>query len=293
MSDQEEWAFPPEFQPDAEATRFDLERALSAVVALEADVPADAFTARSSGTERTGQRGRHPRGRPRADDRLPGDRGDQRQADDARRPHRGRAPDRRSTSRPASASCSRSASSASRRCRAAALASLSPGDTVNGDLARRAQPRARRAHRREARVRRLLGIPARRGAVHRAAAPGVERRRAGRHARAARRHRLAVRAAGDRRRHDARQHVRAGRDRRAGAAGPAAPGPPRRGAAPVARRLPRRRGRPRRRAGRRAGRPGRERGPASPATRSPRSPTSRSCRSRTRGACCGGRAPRA
>jgi len=54
MSEQEEWAFPPEFQPDAEATRFDLERALSAVVSLEADVPADAFTAQILGTERTG-----------------------------------------------------------------------------------------------------------------------------------------------------------------------------------------------------------------------------------------------
>ena len=54
MSDQEEWAFPPEFQPDAEATRFDLERALSAVVSLDAEVPADAFTAQILGTERTG-----------------------------------------------------------------------------------------------------------------------------------------------------------------------------------------------------------------------------------------------
>ena len=54
MADQEEWAFPPEFQPDAAATRFDLERALSAVVALEADIPPDAFTAPILGTERTG-----------------------------------------------------------------------------------------------------------------------------------------------------------------------------------------------------------------------------------------------
>jgi S1-C subfamily serine protease len=52
--DQEEWAFPPEFQPDAGAARFDLERALSAVVALEADIPPDAFTAAILGTERTG-----------------------------------------------------------------------------------------------------------------------------------------------------------------------------------------------------------------------------------------------
>ena len=54
MSDNEEWAFPPEFQPDADAARFDLDRALSAVVALEARVPADAMTASILGTERTG-----------------------------------------------------------------------------------------------------------------------------------------------------------------------------------------------------------------------------------------------
>jgi S1-C subfamily serine protease len=54
MADQEEWAFPPEFQPDAGSTRFDLDRALSAVVALEADVPPDAFTAPILGTERAG-----------------------------------------------------------------------------------------------------------------------------------------------------------------------------------------------------------------------------------------------
>ena len=54
MSDTEEWAFPPEFQPDASTARFDLDRALSAVVALEAEIPADAFTAKLLGTERGG-----------------------------------------------------------------------------------------------------------------------------------------------------------------------------------------------------------------------------------------------
>ena len=52
--DHEEWAFPPEFQPDADATRFDLDRALSAVVALDAEIPPDAFTAPILGTDRTG-----------------------------------------------------------------------------------------------------------------------------------------------------------------------------------------------------------------------------------------------
>lgn len=54
MSEQEEWAFPPEFQPDADSARFDLDAALSAVVALEAEIPDDAFTASILGTERGG-----------------------------------------------------------------------------------------------------------------------------------------------------------------------------------------------------------------------------------------------
>jgi len=54
VSEKEEWAFPPEFQPDTSSARFDLEQALSAVVALEADVPPDAFTAPVLGTERGG-----------------------------------------------------------------------------------------------------------------------------------------------------------------------------------------------------------------------------------------------
>ena len=54
MSEQEEWAFPPEFQPDADSARFDLDAALAAVVALEAEIPDDAFTASILGTERGG-----------------------------------------------------------------------------------------------------------------------------------------------------------------------------------------------------------------------------------------------
>ncbi|CAG1004763.1 Serine endoprotease DegS [Burkholderiales bacterium] len=54
MSDNDEWAFPPEFQPDADTAGFDLDRAVSAVVALSAEVPADAFTSSILGTERGG-----------------------------------------------------------------------------------------------------------------------------------------------------------------------------------------------------------------------------------------------
>jgi S1-C subfamily serine protease len=49
-----DWAFPEELQPKAEALRFDLESVLRSVVLLRAEVPEDAFTASSLGTERIG-----------------------------------------------------------------------------------------------------------------------------------------------------------------------------------------------------------------------------------------------
>ena len=71
---------------------------------------------------------------------------------------------------------------------------------------------ARRLRRRQARVRRQLGIPARRGAVHRAAASGLERGGADQPRGQAGRRRLADRRRRHRReRQDARQHVRADR----------------------------------------------------------------------------------
>ncbi|MGH8707746.1 MAG: S1C family serine protease [Burkholderiales bacterium] len=48
------WAFPEELQPKPEEVRFDLRRALDAVVLLRAEVPEDAFTAAILGTERLG-----------------------------------------------------------------------------------------------------------------------------------------------------------------------------------------------------------------------------------------------
>jgi S1-C subfamily serine protease len=50
----QDWQVSDEAQPKPDAYGFDLDRALSSVVALEARVPADAFTAESLGTERTG-----------------------------------------------------------------------------------------------------------------------------------------------------------------------------------------------------------------------------------------------
>jgi S1-C subfamily serine protease len=54
VEDLENWEVPPEAQPSPRDYGFDLERALSAVVALTARVPEDAFTASTLGTERAG-----------------------------------------------------------------------------------------------------------------------------------------------------------------------------------------------------------------------------------------------
>jgi len=54
MAELLDWAFPAELQPSASELRFDLERALDAVVMLRSEIPEDAFTASILGTERTG-----------------------------------------------------------------------------------------------------------------------------------------------------------------------------------------------------------------------------------------------
>src|ERR1700761_5761358 len=51
---KEDWEIPSNLQPSPSDYSFDLERALKAVVNLKTYVPADAFTANSLGTERTG-----------------------------------------------------------------------------------------------------------------------------------------------------------------------------------------------------------------------------------------------
>ncbi|MDR3523521.1 MAG: S1C family serine protease [Acetobacteraceae bacterium] len=53
MSDPD-WEIPLNLQPEPSEYRFDLDSALRSVVALRANVPADAFTAESLGTERIG-----------------------------------------------------------------------------------------------------------------------------------------------------------------------------------------------------------------------------------------------
>ena len=54
MSEAQQWAFPESVQPQTGETQFDLERALNAVVLVRAEVPEDAYSARTLGTERGG-----------------------------------------------------------------------------------------------------------------------------------------------------------------------------------------------------------------------------------------------
>ncbi len=54
MPSVSDWKIPSSAQPKAEDYGYDLERALSSVVALRTTVPADAFTAETLGTERAG-----------------------------------------------------------------------------------------------------------------------------------------------------------------------------------------------------------------------------------------------
>lgn len=54
MSTESEWRVPEPLQPRPEDHAYDLDRALSAVVALKSIVPPDAFTAGTLGTERAG-----------------------------------------------------------------------------------------------------------------------------------------------------------------------------------------------------------------------------------------------
>ncbi len=54
MSDDSDWEFPVDAQPQAEELAFDLDRALTSVLSLRAEIPPDAFSAASLGTERAG-----------------------------------------------------------------------------------------------------------------------------------------------------------------------------------------------------------------------------------------------
>lgn len=51
---EDDWTIPDELRPDPADYRYDLERALGSVVAVKSQVPPDAFSARTLGTEREG-----------------------------------------------------------------------------------------------------------------------------------------------------------------------------------------------------------------------------------------------
>ena len=54
MNETSDWQIPDEWQPDPADVAYDLERALSSVVFLRANIPEDAFTAGTLGVERAG-----------------------------------------------------------------------------------------------------------------------------------------------------------------------------------------------------------------------------------------------
>ena len=54
MADDVDWSFPEALQPPREGLAFDLDQALDAMVALRAEVPDEAFTAGTLGTDRGG-----------------------------------------------------------------------------------------------------------------------------------------------------------------------------------------------------------------------------------------------
>lgn len=54
MSEDQSWAFPESFQPHPDRTQFDLEHAFDAVVLVRSEIPEDAYSAATLGTERAG-----------------------------------------------------------------------------------------------------------------------------------------------------------------------------------------------------------------------------------------------
>ena len=163
---------------------------LRSVVAVRATIPEDAFTADAAGHPPGGQRRRHPRRRAGAHHRLSDHRGRGGLAD---RPRTGasfrrmRSP---TTRKPASAWCRRCRRSACRRWISATPRKAKVGDAVV--LADGIGQQVRGEHRHQAGIRRLLGISAGRGDLHRAGPSVVGRRRTGRRGRQAARHRLAA-----------------------------------------------------------------------------------------------------
>ena len=192
-----EWEIPSELQPKPEDCDFDLDRALSAVLGLQATVPEDAFTAPTLGTERAGS------GVLIRKDGLVLTIGyliTEAESIWLTSSVGGAVPGTCSatTRRPGSGWCRRSAGSTSRRSKSAPASRVGAGDkaVLAAEGGRRHAVAAHR--RRPPGIRRLLGIPARPRDLHRAGASVLGRRRADRRRRQPDRHRLAACAAFER-----------------------------------------------------------------------------------------------
>ena len=195
MPSVSDWKVPTSSQPKSEDYTYDLDHALSSVVALRATVPSDAFTAETLGTERAGNGvfirgnglvltvgyliteadqlwitlndGRSVPGHVLGYDQETGF---------------GLVQALAKLEVPALVIGESSAATVGEKCRCRRR--------------RRAAPLGRRAYRRQAGIRRLLGIRARRSDLHRAGASELGRHRADRSGRRSHRHRLAAIAAG-------------------------------------------------------------------------------------------------
>ena len=190
MAQLTEWKVPPANQPRPGDYSFDLDRVLASVVGLHSIIPPDAFSADSLGTERAGN-GVRDRRRAGADHRLSD--------------HRGRS---RSGCILATAAWWRAMRSASipttgfGLVQALGRIDLDPlplGSSADGPdrrprggrRRRRAHPVGRQPHRRQAGIRRLLGVSAGRGDLHLSRPSQLGRHRTDLEPRRTDRHRLA------------------------------------------------------------------------------------------------------
>ena len=190
MAGSSDWKVPPGVQPKPQDYPYDLERALSAVVGVSATVPPDAFTAQTLGTERAGSGVQIQDGIV-ADHRLPRHRGAVGLAHHRRRPRR---PGPRPRLRPgdglrprAGARPARPADAGARR-----FEGRRPWRARRRRGLRRAGPLGRGPDRREAGIRRLLGVCPRRGDLHRPGPSALGRHGGDRTGRRPHRHRLAA-----------------------------------------------------------------------------------------------------
>ena len=262
MASVSDWKVPASAQPKSADYAYDLDLALSAMVALRATVPADAFTAETLGTERAGN-GVFIRGNglvltigyliteaetiwlTLSDGRsVPGHvLGYDQETGFGLVQALAKLDVPRARARRVGGGLGRRACRGRRRRRTASI--------------------GRRTHRRQAGIRRLLGIRARRGDLHRAGASELGRHRADRTRRRSARHRLAAAAAGRREGAGAEhQHDRADRPAEADPRRPDEVRPAQRAGAAVARPLRDRGGEPARRRRPRRPRTGQARRPA-------------------------------